>query len=77
MSLWARFKAWWEAGQAGRQMINARRQHDGAEAISAAALTYGAHSAYMRGHQGAGSYQGPSSPDCGPGVIGDCSGTPV
>jgi hypothetical protein len=77
MSLWARFKAWWEAGRAGRQMMNTRRQPDRAEATLAAAATYGAHGAYMSGHHGADSYQGPSGPDCGPGVSGDCSGTAV
>jgi hypothetical protein len=77
MSLWARLKAWWEAGKAGRQMMNARRQHDRAEAILAGAATLGAHGAYISGHHGTGGYHGPSGADCGPGVSGDCGGTAV
>jgi hypothetical protein len=77
MSLWARFKAWWEAGKAGRQAINARKQQARADTslAGAAALSYGA-STYAHSH-GASGYHGPSSADCGPGVSGDCGGTPV
>jgi hypothetical protein len=77
MSLWARFKAWWEGGKAGRQMMNIRRRRDRAEATLAGAATLGAHGAYMSGHHGAGGYHGSSGADCGPGVSGDCSGTAV
>jgi hypothetical protein len=70
MSLWARFKAWWEAGQAGRQ-------RDKAEAILAGTATLGAHGTHMGGHYESGGAYGPSGPDCGPGVSGDCTGTGV
>ena len=77
MSLWARLKAWWEAGKAGRQMVNARRQRDRAEGTLAGAETFVAHGAYMTGHYGSGGYHGPSGTDCGPGMSGDCGGTAV
>ena len=77
MSLWARFKAWWEAGKAERQAMDARRQRDRADAILAGASTLGAHGAYMSGHYGAGGSDSPTGADCGPGVSGDCGGTPV
>ncbi len=77
MSLWARVKAWWEAGKAEQQAIDARRQQARTEAILAGASTLGAHGAYMSGHHGAGGYHGSSGADCGPGVSGDCSGTGV
>ena len=77
MSLGARFKAWWEAGRAGRQMINAKRQRDKAEAILAGAAALGAHGTHMGGHAESGGAYGLSGTDCGPGVSGDCSGTGV
>jgi hypothetical protein len=76
MSLWARLKAWWEAGKAGGQMMHARRQHDRAEATLAGAATLG-YGASTYGHHGTGGYQGPSGADCGPGVSGDCGSTAV
>jgi hypothetical protein len=77
MSLWARFKAWWQAGRAGRQATNARKLQARADASLAGAsvLSYGA-STYAHTH-GTGGYHGPSSADCGPGVSGDCGGTAV
>jgi hypothetical protein len=77
MSLWARFKAWWEAGRAGGRMMHARKQQARADASLAGAsvLSYGA-ATYPHTH-GTSGYQGPSGTDCGPGVSGDCGGTPV
>jgi hypothetical protein len=76
MSLWARFKAWWEAGKAGRQAINARKQQARADAsLAGVSVLYGA-STSAHSH-GTGGYHGPSSADCGPGVSGDCGGTAV
>jgi hypothetical protein len=72
MSLWERFKTWWEARKAGWQLMNGRRQHDRAATSAAVAATL-VHSADMSGHHGTGGYHGPSGADCGPGVSGDCS----
>jgi hypothetical protein len=69
MSLWARFKAWWEAGKAERQARDARRQQPRAEAILAGAATLGGHGEFTGG------YHSPNGSDCGPSVSGDCSGT--
>jgi hypothetical protein len=77
MSLWARFKAWWEAGKAERQAMDARRQRDRADAILAGASTHVPYGAYMSGHYGSGGSHSPTGADCGPGVSGDCGGTPV
>jgi hypothetical protein len=77
MSLWARFKAWWEAVKAEEQAIAARRQQARAEAILAGASTLGGHGEFTSGYQSPSGYHGPSSTDCGPGVSGDCSGTAV
>jgi hypothetical protein len=71
MNLWARFKAWWEAGKADQQAINARRQHALAESALAGVSTLGAHDALTNG------YHSPSGSDCGPTVSGDCGGTAV
>jgi hypothetical protein len=76
MSLWARVKAWWGAGRAGRQMINTRKSQGRAEATLAGAATLG-YGASTYGYHGTGGYQGPSGADCGPGVSGDCGGTAV
>jgi hypothetical protein len=72
MSLWKRFKTWWDAGKAGRQMINARRQHDRAAASVAGAATL-IHGPDMSGYHGMGGYHAPSGADCSPGVNGNCS----
>jgi hypothetical protein len=79
MNLWARFKAWWEAGRAGGRMMHARKRQDRADASLAGAsvLSYGAASHLAFQEHGTSGYQGPSGTDCGPGVSGDCGGTPV
>jgi hypothetical protein len=84
MSLWARFKAWWEAVKAEERALcakeharGARRQRNRAEATFVGAATLGAHGAHMSGHYESGGYHGSSGADCGPGVSGDCSGTGV
>jgi hypothetical protein len=84
MSLWARFKAWWEAVKAEERALCAKehargvsRQRTRSDATFVGAATLGAHGAHMGGHYESGGAYGPSGTDCGPGVSGDCSGTGV
>ena len=63
MSLWARFKAWWEAVKAEERALcakehalGARRQRNRAEATLVGAATLGAHGTHISGHYESGGY---------------------